>query len=316
MTDTRTIFTAHDIPDLLNALPTLFGFRPNESLVAVATRGPRRRFGFRLRVDIPPPGHVDELADLVVGHLRHQGAEGAVLIAVTERQDVARQLLAAIEERLGEIETVVSVRADGAHYWVDEPDFPLHGIAYQTSDHHLSIVKAVAAGQQILPDREALAARFKPIEEPRRSGVMEVVRDVAADIFSIAEAHQLAEAVQQIRPLFETCLHGARVSDEDAVLLSVWLSRRDVRDEVWSWITRDNATAVLALLTHVSSIVVPPFEPPVLSLTAFAAWLSGDGAQALIAVERALAVDPMYSMARGVLELIEAGVSPVHWGDS
>src|SRR5689334_2740937 len=41
MTQTHSVYTAHDIPDLLNALPTLFGFRPQESLVAVATRGPR-----------------------------------------------------------------------------------------------------------------------------------------------------------------------------------------------------------------------------------------------------------------------------------
>ena len=76
MTQTPSVYTAHDIPDLFNALPTLFGFGITESLVAVATRGPRRRFGFRLRVDIPAPEHVDELARIVVGHLRHQGAEG------------------------------------------------------------------------------------------------------------------------------------------------------------------------------------------------------------------------------------------------
>ncbi len=121
--------------------------------------------------------------------------------------------------------------------------------------------------------------------------------------------------MQQVRPIFERCLQGDRVSDEDAVRLSVWLNRRDVRDEVWGWITRDNAPAVLCLLTHASSIVVPPFEPAVLGLAAFAAWLSGDGAQALIAVERALAADPLYSMAGGVLELLEAGVSPMHWGE-
>lgn len=87
MTDT---FVAHDVSDLLNALPTLFGFRPSESLVAVATNGPRRRFGFRMRVDLPPQEQVDPLARLVSRHLRHQGAEGAVLVAVTERQDIAR----------------------------------------------------------------------------------------------------------------------------------------------------------------------------------------------------------------------------------
>ncbi|WP_157432589.1 DUF4192 family protein [Aeromicrobium sp. Root472D3] len=47
--------------------------------------------------------------------------------------------------------------------------------------------------------------------------------------------------------------------------------------------------------------------------TPFAAWLTGDGAQALIAVERALDADPCYPMARIVLDVLEQGVSPVHW---
>ena len=45
----RPTYVAHDVPDLLNLVPTLLGFHPTESLVAVATHGPRRRFGFRMR---------------------------------------------------------------------------------------------------------------------------------------------------------------------------------------------------------------------------------------------------------------------------
>lgn len=35
MTQTTSVYTAHDIPDLLNSLPTLFGFTPTESLVGL-----------------------------------------------------------------------------------------------------------------------------------------------------------------------------------------------------------------------------------------------------------------------------------------
>ena len=73
MTDTPTVYTAHDVPDLINSLPTLFGFAPSESLIGIATSGPRRRFGFRLRVDIPDPHDIDELAGLVAGHLFTRG---------------------------------------------------------------------------------------------------------------------------------------------------------------------------------------------------------------------------------------------------
>ncbi len=315
MTDAPTIFTAHDIPDLLNALPTLFGFRPSESLVAVATQGPRRRFGFRLRVDIPPEYHVDQLAELTAEHLRRQGAEGAILVAVTQRQEVASTLLAAIGSYLQEIELVLAVRADGSRYWVDVPGFPVDGIPYETSDHHLSIVKAVAAGQQILPDREALAARFKAFEGVRRHDIMRLKESVVAEVDGTDPDDQVQVAMDQVRPILQRGLSGERVSDEDCMRLAVWVSKREVRDEVWRWISRDSAREMLSFLTCVSGVVVPPFEPAVLSLAAFAGWLSGDGAQALIAVERALEADPSYGMAHGVLALLEGGVSPAHWGE-
>lgn len=300
-------FTAHDVPDLLNALPTLFGFRPHESLVAVATSGPRHRFGFRLRFDIPPAEKVEEAARLVADHLRNQRAEGAVLVAVTRRQGMAGALLAAIESHLDEIELVTAVRANGSRYWVDVPGFPDEGVGYEVSGHHLSIVKAVAAGQQILPDREALVQRFAAVSGPRRRDMLEVTERVV-------DEHVLyAAGSAALHTILDRGLSGEELTDEDVAKLTVWVSRRDLRDEVWGRITRDNAQDMLRVLTSVSARVVPPYEPAVLSLTAFAGWLSGDGAQALIAVERALDADPGYPMAQGLLQLLEGGVSPVHW---
>lgn len=317
MTQTPSVYTAHDIPDLLNTLPTLFGFRPEESLVAVSTRGPRRRFGFRLRVDIPAPEDVEELAAIVVGHLARQGAEGAIFLAVTREQDVARDLLAAIERQLPPIALIVAVRADGARYWSDEPGFPVEGIPYETSDHHLAVVQAIAAGQQILPDRQALVDRFAAVSQPRRGWLErtadEVLRQVVPVIARTPDRDLTAVGMQQVQPILDRGLAGERLSDDDVTRFSVWMSSIQVRDEVWGQITAESADDMLRLLTLMSRSVVPPFEPGVLSLAAFAAWLTGDGAQALIAVERALAADRKYSMAGLMLEMLEGGVSPSHW---
>lgn len=317
MTQTPSTYTAHDIPDLLNTLPTLFGFRPEESLVAVSTSGPRRRFGFRLRVDMPAAEHVEELAEIVVGHLRRQCAEGGIFLAVTREQGVARDLLAAIERRLAPITLIVGVRADGERYWSDKPGFPPEGIPYETSDHHLAVVQAIAAGQQILPNRQSLVERFAAVEHPRRAWMEratdEVVRQVVPLVARTPDRELAAIGMHQVQPILDRGVAGERLSDDDIARFSVWMNGIQVRDEVWSQITAETADDMLRLLTLVSRSVVPPFEPAVLSLTAFAAWLTGDGAQSLIAVERAVQADKTYSMAQLMLQMLEAGVSPSHW---
>ncbi|MET0952600.1 MAG: DUF4192 domain-containing protein [Aeromicrobium sp.] len=317
MTQPPSVYTAHDIPDLLNALPTLFGFRPRESLVAVATYGPRRRFGFRLRLDLPEPEHVDEVGRLVAGHLRHQGAEGAILVAVTRQQDVALDLLDAIHAELDEIDLIVRARTDGERYWTDEPGFPDDGIEYETSDHHLAIVQAVAAGQEILPDRQALVDRFAPPTGERLRWLDHAADDILDELLP-----QLATATPEtvvdagmavLGPIIDRSAAGESISDADLLRFAAWVSSIRVRDAVWTRITRDNAADMLRLLAHVSRSVVDPFEPAVLSLAAFAAWLTGDGAQALIAVERAIEADPEYSMAHLMLDVLQRAVPPSSW---
>jgi hypothetical protein len=320
MTHTRPLFVAHDVPDLINALPTFFGFHPSESIVAVATTGPRRRFGFRLRIDMPAPEHIDSVASLVVAHLRHQGAEGAVVIAVTKQQEVALDLLDAIHAEIdesGDIELIIRARADGERYWTDAPGSPSRGTPYESSAHHLSIVQAVAAGQQILPDREALVERFAAVTGERRRWLEHATATILDEVVPIvaltAPGDLAATGMALVGPILDRALAGRRLSDADVLRVAAWVSSVSVRDAVWSRIDRANADDMLRVLTLVSGSVVPPFEPAVLSLTAFAAWLTGDGAQALIAIERALRADPDYSMARTLLEILENGISPAHW---
>ena len=70
---------------------------------------------------------------------------------------------------------------------------------------------------------------------------------------------------------------------------------------------------MVALWSHVVRCAPPRLSPASLSLTGFASWLSGDGALALIAAERALAIDPDYTLAGLLLRLLEAGVPPSSW---
>lgn len=316
MTDTRSVYTAHDVPDLLDLLPALFGFGPTQSFIAIATHGERCRFGFRLRMDMPPLEHVAAAAAQVAAYLHHQEPDGVVLIAVTDRGDVADALMAAVRVELRGLPVNDAVRTDGASYWRYGPGGPGEPMPY-VSQCSPAVVGAVVGGMQILPDREALVARFAAVTGPRKA-LMEAATEKALGmaVRGMSETPRADLGVvggARLQPIIDGHAAGRGLSDRDLANLAIWVSSIQVRDEVWSMMNRETAETSLDLWTAVAQSVVEPFEPPVLSLAAFAAWLTGDGAQALIAVERALTIEPDYSMARLVLGLLDGCVSPEHW---
>ena len=87
MTDDIPVYTAHDIPDLINTLPALFGFMPEDSIVAISTYGPRQRLGFRMRMDMPATEDFGLAAGQIVTHLAkyRMRSRGQVAVAVTVR---------------------------------------------------------------------------------------------------------------------------------------------------------------------------------------------------------------------------------------
>ena len=214
MTDDIPVFTAHDIPDLINTLPTLFGFTPEDSLVAIGTYGPRQRLGFRLRMDMPAQKHVGRAAGQVVTHLTNQHAEGAIIIAITHQTDVAAQLVTQIEQRLGVIRPVVGVWADGKRFWTTFEDSDPAGLAYETSEHHLAVVQAIAGGQEILPNRAALAAKLDPVSGPRRiwlnHGAETVAEQIAAALSNRPDASVVEVAMTDLAPALESALARRR----------------------------------------------------------------------------------------------------------
>ena len=318
---TSRVFKAHSTGDLLALLPALFGFHPQESLIAITTHGERHRFGFRLRLDIPDPAHVVEAAQKVTGYLRAQDPDGIILLAISTSAEPAGALVEALRDELGDIPLIEAARGDGDRYWSylcnNEACCPSEGTRYGGQCSEV-VATAVYNGMQILPDRESLVRQFAAPTGPKRKAMVAATNGVAR-----STAHQRngsnagglqALGMAQLQPIIDRHLgHSGFMSDDEVALFSVWGSSIPVRDELWGRLRRDNAEEWLELLIEVSRRTVPPFEPAILSLTSFAAWLTGDGVQALIAIERALAVDGDYSMANLILNTLDSGLDPGHW---
>lgn len=313
MTDTRSAYTAHDVPDLLDLIPMLFGFHPEESFIAIATHGPRRRFGFRLRMDLPPPELVEVAAAQAAGHLMRQDPDGVILITITDDGLVGDQLMDTVTDLL-DVPVHEAVRTDGKRHW--SIGGPADGVPYESSCSP-AVVGAVLEGMQILPDRAALVERFAGVGGQRRTAMERATEKVLGTALrELAESPRIdlgAVGTERLAPILQRYAEGEDLTDEDLATLAIWVSSMSVRDRVWSRMCRAKADADLALWTAVAQSVVAPFEPPVLCLAAFAAWLSGDGTQALIAVERALDIQPSYSMAELILRTLDAGMSPDAW---
>jgi hypothetical protein len=95
--------------------------------------------------------------------------------------------------------------------------------------------------------------------------------------------------------------------------LAVWCSLTVVRDMAVAWIDTDNASDHVSVWTAAARMVVPPHEVRVLGLAGFSAWLSGDGALAWCAVERAIQVDPDDTFVGLLREALIGATPPSTW---
>src|SRR5262249_56972532 len=80
-----------------------------------------------------------------------------------------------------------------------------------------------------------------------------------------------------------------------------------VRDDAWSRMLPEHRETHLRLWTDLTRMAQPGYVAAPSSLLAFCAWQSGNGALANLALDRALADDPRYSMAMLLRQAIDSG---------
>jgi hypothetical protein len=114
-----------------------------------------------------------------------------------------------------------------------------------------------------------------------------------------------------VREAIGTYRRGGQITDDDqAAWLAVTLADLRVRDDAWARMDPKHRAAHRRLWTDVVRRATAPYVPAPASLLAFTAWQSGEGALANIAIERALAADPGYSMAHLIGQAVDAGLPP------
>jgi hypothetical protein len=92
--------------------------------------------------------------------------------------------------------------------------------------------------------------------------------------------------------------------------LALVLTRLRIRDDAWARMDPNHRDAHRRLWTDVVRRAQPGYVAAPACLLAFTAWQGGEGALANIALDRALADDPEYSMALLLRDILDAGTPP------
>ena len=309
--------------DVIAAVPYLLGFHPADSLVAIGADGPDGTCA--MRMDLPPgerePGHapqdVADTAEHLAGLLTRHRFRHAVLVGYGPAQRVAPIMAAACAAiAAGGVEVLEALRVEGCRFWCcscpGSACCPPDGTPYDVSASPIA-AQATVAGRVALTGRAELARSVAPIGGLARTSMGQAtgwaasrfarwVADCGGDPTPVRR-RMVDEGLPFLRDLMA---RGAPPTDDEVAWLGVLLTHLRVRDEAWVRTDENH----LGLWREVMRRVEPFYVAAPACLTAYAAYLSGNGALANVALDRAVAAEPGYTMARLLSDLMLAGVPP------
>lgn len=302
--------------DLIAALPYLLGFHPANSLTVTAMRD--ARVTFAMRADLPDAGtpaevvaaHADQLVTAVT---RQEGITGVIIVGygpaerVTPAVDAAHRALTAAG-----IPVRDALRVTDGRYWsytcTNLTCCPADGTPCDRDSSRVA-AEATLAGMVALPSRADLAAQIAPVDGDARQRMHDATTRALYEIAALGADASLTErghaAVRQAHQRYED---GRALSDDDAAWLTILLQHHQVRDHAGARCT--DHPSRLTLWTDITRRAEPGLVAAPASLLAYTAWQHGNGALALIAVDRALDADPTYTLAHLIGEALQRSIPP------
>jgi len=314
---------------ILAIVPALLGFEPGHSFVVIGTEQPRGRVHVTLRFDLPDPCDpvlAAEMAGDAVGVLSAQRITTAVAVGYGSDEAVSAVVSALREDApRAQITLTEVLRVEGKRYWsylCGEPACsPAEGTPFDIAGHPAARSMAIA-GRQVLASRDELRATLAAADgdaaEAMRRALSRAQEQIAECVARVTRAgHRIAgrrltatlgrlivaEAIGRYRA-------GKTIGTELAAWLTVVLCEGRVRDDAWARMLPEHRDAHRRLWTDLTRLARPGYVAAPASLLAFVAWQSGDGALANLALDRALADNPRYSMARLLRQALDSGAPP------
>ena len=186
-----------------------------------------------------------------------------------------------------------------------------------------SVTGPTGIGDRVLGTRGELAATIAKVGGPAGDSMRRATRlaeDRAAKLLArIARTGKrgdgrrliAAAGIQAVTEAIAIYRNDGRLDSDDRIAwLSVVLRDLRVRDDAWARMAPEHREAHLRMWTDIVPRARDGYVAAAASLLAFVAWQCGDGALANIALDRALADKPRYSMAHLLRQVIDSGAPP------
>lgn len=317
------------IPDpaaLLAVVPHILGYRPADSLVVFGTEAPAGRINLTIRYDLPGQDDDAGVAREIARHATDVLADHELPAALAACYGPGRAAAPAVDALLARaaetgLEITEILRAENQRYWTYLSPCPPEGTPW-SADHPAA--HAIADSRPpVLASREELAASLAPATGNDARIMAEETRQAETDIQTLLsqapEPQQQAAARQVLQAAGCTAVAealGASQRGENipagpgTAWITVALRDPQVRNDAWARMDPGHGESNLRLWTALTRLARPGYVAAPASLLALAAWQSGNGLIANIALDRALDDDPQYQMAHRIREALDAGVPP------
>jgi Domain of unknown function (DUF4192) len=190
--------------DLVDALPYLLGFHPDDSIVLVTTHTSRSRLGARMRLDIPGdpaewPQAARELAERLVRGCERRGRPPEGILLYLCRDPAAGRDARSVREELeplsqelrtafGALDVPVyeSLCVSGGRWWSyvcpNEECCPSEGRPLDRPGTSVMAAAAAFAGVRVRGSLREMTARFAPLRGERARSQARALDEAAADL--------------------------------------------------------------------------------------------------------------------------------------
>lgn len=324
----RLVITTPDT--FVAAVPHLLGFTPTDSIV-IAGIGPvngRNEITLVQRFDIPNPdtnpNDLRRIAKDASAPMARSGADEVIITVISDQavsspDDLPQRELV---DRLVEAHddagmfTRDSLYSDGTSRWsygcFDATCCPPGGRVIPDDVRTHVAAEFAAAGVAVMDSRESLVDELAPVDPERRQAV-------AAHLDRVERSREGIEAWRdrEIQHLQKILTTPARPTPEDCARVIAALDDIRVRDTLlWDLAQpRDDSHQITATLVHVVGTAPDGRVAPTATVLSIQQWTAGDGARANVALDRALADNPDYSLGSLVGQSLRSGLPPATWQD-